>query len=123
MVKLLFCLRRRPELSPEEFQSYWRDHHARLVTERAEPLLIRRYVQDHSRRGAVADALRASRGAPEPFDGVAELWWDGLETLGQATATHEGRVAARELLEDERQFIDLARSPIWLAQEYEIFTS
>jgi acyl-CoA dehydrogenase len=31
MVKLIFCLHRRPELSREQFQAYWRDRHAPLV--------------------------------------------------------------------------------------------
>src|SRR4051794_2926941 len=111
MVKLLFCLRRRPELSREEFQRYWRDHHAGLVGDRADSLLMRRYVQAHTLDGDAGEALRASRGGPEPFDGVAELWWDSVESLAEASSTPEGRAAGRALLEDEREFIDLARSP------------
>jgi len=61
--------------------------------------------------------LRQSRHAEEPFDGVAELWWDSAESLAAATATPEGRQAAAELLEDERRFIDVARSVILIAQE------
>jgi len=34
-----------------------------------------------------------------------------------ATASPEGRHASLELLEDERRFIDLARSPLWIAEE------
>jgi hypothetical protein len=30
------------------------------------------------------------------------------------------RDAARELLEDERRFIDLERSPIWLAEDHRV---
>ena len=31
--------------------------------------------------------------------------------------TPEGRQAGRELLEDEKRFIDISQSPIWLATE------
>ncbi len=57
-------------------------------------------------------------GRAEAFDGVAELWWDGAEALGAANATEEGRKAGRELLEDERNFIDFERSVIFVAEEH-----
>jgi len=120
MVKLVFCLRRRPEMSREECQRYWRDHHAPLVRRHAETLRIRRYVQTHSLDTPVNDMLRVSRGGPEGYDGVAELWWDSLDDLATAASTPEGQAAGAELLEDERRFIDLANSPLWLAEEHEI---
>ena len=61
--------------------------------------------------------LRASRGGPEGYDGIAELWWASREDLEAATASAEGRRASLELLDDERRFIDLARSPLWIAEE------
>jgi hypothetical protein len=60
------------------------------------------------------------RGAPEDFDGVAELWWDTVEDFARAGSTREGREAGRRLLEDERRFIDLARSPIWFGEEHAV---
>jgi hypothetical protein len=38
MVKIVFCLRRKPGLSREAFQEYWRTNHAPLVAERAKRL-------------------------------------------------------------------------------------
>jgi hypothetical protein len=49
---------------------------------------------------------------------VAELWWDSLEVLAAAAGTPAGQRAGAELLEDERRFIDLSRSPIFLAEEH-----
>lgn len=117
MIKLVFCLRRLPSLSREEFQRYWLEQHAPLVRDRAEVLGIRRYVQVHSLPAEVQGPLRASRGGPEEYDGVAELWYDSLAAVGAAVSTDEGRRAAAELLEDERRFIDLAASPLWWAEE------
>jgi|SRR5882724_5065360 len=117
MVKLVFCLRRLPRLSRAEFQRYWREEHGPLVRRHAATLRIRRYLQLHTRDDAVNDALRASRGGPEPYDGIAELWWETPEDLQAATASPEGRRASLALLEDERRFIDLAQSPLWIADE------
>lgn len=118
MVKLVFCLRRKEGMSLEEFQRYWFETHGPLVRSHAETLRIRRYVQVHTSATPLNDALRGSRGGPESFDGVAELWWDSLDDLASPTA--EATAAAQELLSDERRFIDLARSPLWIAEEREI---
>jgi uncharacterized protein (TIGR02118 family) len=117
MVKLVFCCRRLPHLSRAEFQRYWRETHGPLVRGHAGVLRIRRYVQSHTLEHPMNAALAESRGAPDAFDGVAELWWDSLDDLAAATASAEGRAAAQELYQDERRFIDHARSPLWVCQE------
>ena len=123
MVKLSFCLHRLPSLSRAEFQRYWREQHAPLVARHREALRIQRYVQLHAADTPANALLRASRGGPEPYDGIAELWWRSEADLAEATASDAGRRAGLELLEDERRFIDLARSPLWLGVEHEILTA
>jgi len=120
MVKLVFCLTRLPHLSREEFQRYWRERHGPLVRESAKALGIRRYVQAHTLDTPLNDALRRGRDGPEAYDGVAELWFDSLEALAAAGGTPEGKAAGRRLVEDERTFIDLARSPVLIAAEHPI---
>lgn len=117
MLHLIFCLRRLPHLSRDEFQRYWRERHAPLVRTHAAALGIHRYVQAHTVDHPVAEAAAAARGAPEPFDGVAELWFDADELL-RLMQTDTGAEAAQALLEDERRFLDLARSPIFIAEDY-----
>ena len=122
VIKLTFALRRRPELSREEFQRYWFEVHGPLVRERAELLGIRRYVQLHTADlGGLHRAMQARNGgAPEPFDGVAELWFDDVESF-TAARSEAATAAAAELLADERTFIDLPHSPMWLAEERQIW--
>jgi len=120
MIKLTFCLRRLPDLTRAQFQDYWFNRHAPLVAKHREVLRIRRYVQMHSGDDAMNAAIAASRGAPEMFDGVAELWWDSFEDI-VANAHPDAPAAALALLEDERKFIDLARSPLFFGEEKVIF--
>lgn len=117
MIKLLFCVRRLPHLSREEFQRYWHDTHGPLVRTHARTLRIRRYTQAHTLDDEMNDVLRASRGGLEAFDGVAELWWDSRDDLQAAVGTPEGHAAGRALLADESRFIDQARSCLWVAEE------
>jgi uncharacterized protein (TIGR02118 family) len=121
MIKLTFALVRRPEFTREAFQAYWFDHHAPLVASVRDTLRIRRYVQSHSLADELSEPLRASRGAPQGYDGVAELWWDSLEEVAAATSDPAGVEAGRLLLEDERKFIDLAKSPLWWVEERAVF--
>lgn len=123
MIKFVYCLRRLPHLSREEFQRYWLDTHGPLVRDRAGALKIRLYVQVHALESGINDALRQARGADEPYDGVAELWWDSLDDLAAGGSTPEGQKAAQDLLEDERQFIDQARSSVWIGEEHTVFES
>jgi len=120
MLKLVFCVKRLPHLSRAEFQRYWRETHGPLVRSHAAALGLRRYVQLHTGDEALNAGLRASRGGPEAYDGVAELWWDSAEAMGAAVASPEGRAASTALLEDERRFIDLAVSPLFVGEEHEV---
>jgi hypothetical protein len=90
------------------------------VRRHAGALGIERYVQVHAAHDDLGAALRASRGAPEAYDGVAELWWRDRAAFEAALAKPEAQRAGAELLADERRFIDLARSPLWLGEEHPI---
>ena len=113
MIKLTFCLTRLPHLSREAFQAYWFETHGPLVASVAETLKIRRYVQLHSLPVEANSGIAASRSAPPEYDGVAELWFDSLEALAENGRRPEAQAAAALLLEDERRFIDLPKSPLW----------
>jgi hypothetical protein len=117
MPKIIFCLRRLAHLTPTEFQQYWYDVHGPLVLRHRRVLKIARYMQSHSDFSRLTQKLRAFHGSPEPYDGVAEIWYESCEALESLGKDPEARAASRELLEDEKRFIDLTRSPIWLAHE------
>lgn len=120
MVKLVYVIRRRADLSPAAFRARWLEH-APLVARCADAMRARRYVQSHALETPWNAALAGSRGATADYDGITEVWWDDEAALAAAMATPEGREAARVLLEDERAFIDLARSAIFLTEEHPIF--
>ena len=122
MLKILFCLRRLPSLSVAEFQKYWYEVHAPLVRKHRKVLRIARYVQFHSDLGELTQKLTAFRGSPEPFDGVAEIWYENREALEALGRDPQARAASKELKEDEMRFIDTARSPIWTGEERTIIS-
>jgi len=121
MLRLTFCLRRLPSLSLPEFQDYWLNSHGPLVRSLQPALRMVRYVQLHRLDNDWADGMMKVRGAPEPYDGVAELWWKSDEDYLASRRDPAAREAGRLLLEDEAKFIDLPRSPLWLNREQVIY--
>ena len=94
MIKIAFCLRRLSRLTHEEFLRYWYETHAPLVRKHQQVLRIIRYVQFHSELGALSDRMRAFRNSPEPFDGIAEIWYadrEALETSRQEPRGEESK--------------------------------
>lgn len=123
MIKLTFCVVRLPHLTRAEFDQYWNETHAELVRKHAEALKIKRYVQvPVLDRPTAQESIRLSRGSEQvEYDGVAELWWTSFDELAQAGKSPEGMLASKQLLEDEKRFIDLENSAIWYGIEREIF--
>lgn len=111
----IYVLRRRPDLTREAFQKYWREVHGPLVASYAEALGIVRYVQLHTLASQQLPPDEVRGAMAEPYDGVAELWID----LDRATANEEMRKAGyRALAEDERNFLDFAHSSKWSSADY-----
>ena len=106
MIKLVYCITRRPGMTLEEFSHYWRDVHGPIG--RRIPGL-RRLVQSH-RLPDSADI------ASPNFDGVAELWFDDMAALEAARRSPEWQASSA----DEVNFIDRTRTALFLTEEHEI---
>jgi uncharacterized protein (TIGR02118 family) len=120
MIKLVFVIRRREELPPEEFHRYWLEEHGPLARRLLEQLGARRYVQTHTLGTDLNAALAGSRGTAEAYDGLAEVWWDSLDALLAVSNSEQGRRANETLTEDEARFIDFERSSFFLTEEHTI---
>ena len=119
MIRITFLLRRKPELSREEYTDYWFNEHGPLVASHARHLNMLRYVQVHTLEDPANGAMAEARGGMEPpYDGVAEVWFENREALVESLASAKGRAAGAALVEDEAKFIDLENSPLWLGVEY-----
>ncbi len=121
MIKLVYCVHRRADVSPESFSDYWRHQHGPRVARCAAAIGALRYVQSHTLFGEATDIARQVRGADEPYDGITEIWWADMESLQAGAASPEGQTAYAELITDEATFVDLARSSLFFTEEHTIF--
>jgi hypothetical protein len=124
IVKLVYCVRRHPDLTVEQFADYWLHRHGPLVRgffdEGRFPAMLR-YVQSHTMAG---DAGRAARGGmAEPYDGITEVWFDTDHPGGDDAVRAASAEAGARLLQDESTFIDFAHSTAFMTTEHPIFES
>ncbi len=121
MIKFVYCVRRRPEVPPEQFRQYWLEKHGPLVRRYASTLRAKRYVQSHTLDTPLNAAAQLPRGTKPPYDGLTELWWDSVEDVVQALNTPEFQEANRILAEDEGRFCDLPNCSVFFTEEHTIF--
>ncbi len=105
MIKLVYCITKKPELSQQEFSRYWKEVHGPLG---ARIPGLRKLVQSHV---LPVDGMR-----PPDFDGMAELWFDDLESLLEARSSPEW--AASTAVEDK--FVDRWGVALLVTEEYQI---
>jgi uncharacterized protein (TIGR02118 family) len=106
MVCVIAIIKRKPGMTVEAFQEYWRTTHAGVVR----PLPgLRRYVQSHT----LASGYR--KGEPA-WDGIAELWFDSVEALRALRGTPEQTAVDA----DEPRFIDRASMTMLLTDQHVI---
>ncbi len=103
MIKLVYCISKKPGLSDQEFFDYWHNVHAPIG---ARIPGVRRFVQ--SRRLTVP----GDRHQPD-FDGLVELWFDDMDALLAARQSAEWKAST----EDEANFIDHSRVAYFVTEE------
>lgn len=100
-LKWLLAVRRRPDLSREDFVAHWHATHVPLVLKQLPG--IRRYVT------SVVERRMSETGAD--WDGFSELWWDDRASAREALRGGGAAVDA-----DSARFI--AEAPTWSVAEH-----
>jgi uncharacterized protein (TIGR02118 family) len=90
MVRVHIWLRKKEDLSPEEFRDYWLRSHAPIA----------RDGYEHLRRYTVDAVTRVPEGQDAPYDGVAVLTWDDRDGFREDMRSD----AARRATEDVANF-------------------
>jgi len=118
MIKLMFCARRRADLSRVEFQEYWLNHHGPLFQKFAETYKAVRYVQSHTIDSPLNANIKKARGMSDEYDGVGEIWWESEGDFLEAISSPEGQKLRTIFLEDEAKFVDMGNSAAFFTVEH-----
>ena len=106
MIKLVYCITKKPGMTDEAFFHYWEHVHGPIG---ARIPGVRRLVQSH-----VVHVPGDARAAD--YDGMAELWFDDMEALLAARRSPEWRASS----EDEKSFIDHGKVAYFISTEHPI---
>lgn len=105
MFKVVFLVRKKNDVAPEEFRQHWRETQGGLGTKIPG---VRKYVQNHTIAESNADA--------PAYDGFAEMWFDSKEAYEQAMSTPEAQAAIADL----PNFLDVDSMQSFAVDEVEI---
>ena len=103
MLKAVFLLPRRKDLTRKEFFDYWRTIHLPLVEK-----------LPGVRRCVVSEVIAAPEG-DMPCEAVVELWWDDVEAVRVAIDSAEAKACEESLV----HFVDMPRWQVFLAREFD----
>ena len=109
MIKVIGLLKRRADLTHQQFSDYWFNVHSKLAA-RIVPAgaFSSKYVQNH--------ALAMRGGGEAPYDAVAELYFDDAAHMQRWIAWY-GSEAGQELRDDELNFMDVTKRGVIVTDE------
>lgn len=110
MIKSFSMIKRKSDLTQDKFLQYWRETHGPLAA-KAVPG-FRKYIQWHP-------VKVSGPGVQVPIDGIAEFWWDNLESLENYLSWRQSE-EARVLKQDEEKFIDTSQLAKFYGKEHVI---
>ena len=106
MIKLVYCITKKPGMTDGEFSRYWKDVHGPIG---ARIPGLRRLIQSHR------ITVKGDKYQPD-YDGVAELWFDDAQSMLSARGTPEWEAS----VQDEVNFIDHNKVAYFVAEEHVI---
>jgi len=120
MIRFINCVRKRSDISSEQFRQFWNDPKLDAI--------IGRVVEYTGATGHAKDLtlmvdanvlLRERRAFGEPFDGVLEYWWEDAGQLNAVLNSPQCDVLMKSMLDFQRQFVDLEKSCAFFAEAQE----
>jgi len=111
MVKVFYLLKRRADLTPEQFHRYWREQHAPLFCKME---IARRYVVRYEQNHAPPQDVELFGGH---FDGASVMWLRSVEDLVAMRADPE----YGEIVRDGQNFLDPTATKLLLTEAEEPF--
>jgi hypothetical protein len=107
MIKTLYLMKRKPELSRTEFRTYYEDVHRRMG-EKVLGVLAARYVRHY------LEPVRVPHGAPA-YDVATEIWFTDRQRFERAMA----ELAQDDFITDFKRLFDMDGASQYLFEDSE----
>ena len=101
-IKFTEFFHRRPGMTATDFLNHWQQQHTGVVSAVD---AVRRYIQN--------PAMGLLEGAPNPYDGMVEVWFDDLAAIERLRKSDYWET----IVEDELRFVDRPSLQLFLSEE------
>ena len=120
MIRLVYCISRREDISVEEFRRYWHDEQfSALLHDFRKLYKAIRTSKNLTLQVPMSATILERQGTREPYDGTIELWWDSAKELISVNETPEAEELRQRMRAFEKQFVDKSRSTIFFSEYIE----
>lgn len=121
MIRFINCVRKRSDISSEQFRQYWNDPKFDVIVGRVvEYTGATGYAKNLTLMVSANDLMRERRAFGEPFDGVLEYWWNNASQLHSVLDSPQCDVLMQSMLDFQRQFVDLEKSCAFFTEAQDI---
>lgn len=120
MIRFINCVRRRADISTEQFRQYWNDPKFDAIIGRVvEYTGAAGHAKNLTLMVSANDLMRERRAFGEPFDGVLEYWWDNAAQLNAVLNSPQCDLLMKSMMDFQKQFVDLEKSCAFFTEAQE----
>lgn len=108
MIKYVKCLRRHPDLAPQDFRRHWEEYKA-LWQALANHFGAERVSFSTTLAVDANDRILIERGTEDPFDGMVETWVVDAKDIEDGFSKPAAQPLLQQVYAKEHEFLDLGR--------------
>ena len=117
MIRHIKCIRKKPDLSDQEFRAFWNAPEFEDLNQQVATLAKAvRYSRNLALKVEATHRIIDDRGFVDPFDAVIEFVWDDASHLMKLYDTPEAQELREKIADFENQFIDRSRSTAFFTE-------
>ena len=117
MIRHIKCIRKKPELSDQEFRAFWNAPEYEDLNQQVATLAqAERYSRNLTLKVEATHRVIDDRGFVDPFDAVIEFLWEDASQLMKLYDAPEAQELREKIADYESQFIDRSRSTAFFTE-------
>ena len=107
MVRLIYCISRRNDVSSLAFRRFWeQEDYIRLLQKLAALYDVKRWERNLTLEISHNNRLVEQSGLAAPLDAIIEFWWDDTSAIESIDNTPQAKLLREQLHELENNFVD-----------------
>lgn len=120
MIRFIHCIKRKQDISVEDFRSFWNGGELEALIKKAQDMLKAKHIRKNLTLDiALNNRLQQQRNAEEPYDAVLEFIWTSGKSLGETEITESYQKFAQEMEDAQKDVVDFKASKRFFTEYHE----